>query len=305
MSYIGRFAPSPTGPLHFGSLTAAVASYLEAKLHQGTWLLRMEDLDRPREAKGAASQILSTLEAFGFEWHGAVIYQSQRTEAYTAMLNVLLKDQLIYPCICSRKEIADSAGQGLDGFIYPGTCKQGLVSSTNINNISADTPHSWRIQTNDSRISFHDKVQGEIYQNLATDIGDFILKRADGIFAYQLAVVIDDAYQGVTHVVRGADLLDSTPRQLYLQQILGFTQPSYAHIPVVTNQNNEKLSKQTLARALDTQHASSLLWQALVFLGQCPPVELQHEPLNMLWHWAESVWNIERIPQNRTIQFLI
>ena len=263
MQYIGRFAPSPTGPLHFGSLIAAVASYLEARTHQGLWLLRMEDLDTPRTMPGAAAAILHSLEAFGFEWDGDVLHQSLRTTYYAEVFERLKTNGLIYPCTCSRKEIADSAVQGIDGAIYPGTCRHGLAPGK--------TARAWRIITEDVLTCFNDDIQGRISQNLARDIGDFVLKRADGLFAYQLAVVADDAAQGITHVVRGADLLDSTSRQIYLQHLLRLPIPQYAHVPVAANASGEKLSKQTKARALNDSLPAAALWAALDFLGQHPP----------------------------------
>jgi len=289
-SYIGRFAPSPTGPLHFGSLVAAVASFLEAKTHHGLWLLRMEDLDKPREITGAADAILNTLEAYGFEWDGQLIYQSQRSDAYSEALEALQQAKLVYPCACTRKEIADSATHGIDGMVYPGTCRHGLALGKQ--------QRAWRLLTN-ATIGFEDAIQGYISQDLPTDIGDFVLKRADGLFAYQLAVVVDDAMQGVNHIVRGADLLDSTPRQIYLQQALGYPQPAYAHIPVVTNAQGEKLSKQTLALAVNKQDAGKALWQALKFLGQNPPLELFNEQLSALWEWSFRYWDLKAVPKIR------
>ena len=286
--YRGRFAPSPTGPLHFGSLIAAVASYLEAKTHKGEWLLRMEDLDTPREVPGVAATILKALEAFGFEWDGSVIYQSRRFDAYATALENLQRQTLIYPCACSRKEIADSAIHGIDGLIYPGICRNGLQASKQV--------WAWRIKVEDRAITFDDVIQGRISQNLSHDIGDFVLKRADGIYAYQLAVVVDDAEQGITHVVRGADLLGSTPRQIYLQQKLGVNTPSYAHIPVATNQQGEKLSKQTLAQPVDAQNPVPALWQALNFLGQQPPEKMPYSSLQEAWAWAGDNWQLSNIP---------
>lgn len=292
--YIGRFAPSPTGPLHFGSLIAAVASYCEAKTHQGKWLVRMEDLDKPREVKGAADTILHQLEAFGFEWNDTVLYQSQRSNFYADVLETLKQKQLIYPCTCTRKEIADSSSAfGIDGVIYPGTCLQHAIK--------AKAPIAWRIKTDNANISFNDAIQGEISQNLSADIGDFILKRADGLFAYQLAVVVDDAAQGVTHIVRGADLLDSTPRQIYLQQLLGYNTPQYAHVPVASNVAGEKLSKQTLAKPITENHANHLIFEALSFLGQHPDADLKNASLSEIWHWATSHWDIKKVPKQRTI----
>jgi glutamyl-Q tRNA(Asp) synthetase len=231
--YRGRFAPSPTGPLHFGSLVAATASFLDAREHRGKWLVRMEDVDQPREMPGAAESILRDLECFGFQWDGPVLYQSTRTEAYRAALDHLRSRDLAYPCGCSRKEI--------DGEHYPGTCAHGLPADK--------IARSWR-------------VRGE---------GDFVLLRADGLFAYQLAVVVDDAAQGITHVVRGADLLDSTPRQVHLQHLLGYPTPRYTHVPVVLSADGRKLSKQTGAVALDRARAPELLRQALAFLGRKAP----------------------------------
>lgn len=291
---IGRFAPSPTGPLHFGSLLAALASYLEAKNKQGQWLVRMEDLDKPREVKGAASHILKILEQFGFEWDGEVIYQSQRSDLYQDALSQLEKQSLIYRCQCSRKEIADSAIQGIDGLIYPGTCRQAQVTQM---------PYASRIKVNDSPITFNDHIQGLITQHLATQVGDFVLKRADGLFAYQLAVVVDDFQQGVTDIVRGADLLDSTPRQIYLQRQLGISTPHYAHIPVASNTAGEKLSKQTLAPAIEAKDASAWLIKALAFLGQNPPFELITNTPSEILSWAKQHWQLEKIPKQRTIIF--
>jgi glutamyl-Q tRNA(Asp) synthetase len=292
--YCGRFAPSPTGPLHFGSLLAAVASYLEARTHQGRWLLRIEDIDQPRTIPGASDSILRSLDNFGFEWDGPVVYQSQRQDLYLEAMSRLQKSGLVYPCGCTRKEIADSAIHGLEGAIYPGTCSNGLPDGK--------YPRAWRVRTNHQSIGFEDAIQGYIEQKLALDIGDFVLKRADGIFAYQLAVVVDDAEQGVTHVVRGADLLDSTPRQIYLQQLLGLPLVRYAHIPVALNAKGEKLSKQTRAPELDQRQPGAILWNALHILGQLPPHALKQTGVHTLWQWAFEHWLLERIPQIPAIQ---
>lgn len=292
--YIGRFAPSPTGPLHFGSLVAAVASYCEAKLHHGKWLLRMEDLDKPREVKGAATTILNQLEAFGFEWDGAIIYQSQRNAIYAAALDALKEKQLVYPCTCTRKEIADSSNvSGIEGAIYPKTCL--------LHAIKKNAPCAWRIKTPEIAIAFDDAIQGNISQCLQRDIGDFILKRADGFFAYQLAVVVDDAEQGVSHIVRGADLLDSTPRQIFLQQMLNYTKQRYAHVPLACNASGEKLSKQTLAAPLATHYATVNLYSALEFLGQNPPANLQFETTAILWEWALQHWQLSNVPAIKSL----
>lgn len=285
--YRGRFAPSPTGPLHFGSLVAALASYLEARQQQGEWLLRMEDLDTPRNMPGAADAILRSLEAFGFEWDGPVVYQSERHDLYAAALARLQEDGLVYPCGCTRKEIADSAIHGIEGAIYPGTCRSGLPPGK--------TARAWRIRAENRTIGFDDAIQGHVAQNLARDIGDFVLKRADGFYAYQLAVVVDDADQAITHVVRGADLLDSTPRQIYLQQVLGLPAMHYAHIPVVLNAQGEKLSKQTQAAAVDDLQPATQLWQALDFLQQSPPAAIRNAPLADIWQWADQNWQLSRI----------
>ncbi len=300
-NYIGRFAPSPTGPLHFGSLIAAVASYLQAKANNGKWLVRMEDLDKPREMAGAADNILHTLEGFGFDWdglntHGDVMYQSQRTAVYEKALAALKTRKLVYPCTCSRKEIADSSTQtGIEGKIYPKTC---LAHAPRANNHEA-----LRAVTLDESLSFNDAIQGEISQNLAKEIGDFVLKRADGLFAYQLAVVVDDAAQKITHVVRGADLLGSTARQIYLQQLLSLPTPNYAHVPIAVNKNGEKLSKQTLAAPISMRLAGQQLFDALCFLGQNPPAEMQNATPNEVWRWAFAHWSLARVPRTRSIQW--
>ncbi len=306
MQYIGRFAPSPTGPLHFGSLVAAVASYCDAKSHGGQWLLRMEDLDKPREVADAADNILRSLEAFGFEWDAAILYQSQRNEIYEEYLHNLKRKGLIYACTCSRKEIADSSvASGVDGAIYPKTCINKMLENLP-SNFNAPTIRinacSWRINVdNVQKITFVDAIQGDISQNLPTQVGDFILKRKDGFFAYQLAVVVDDALQNITHIVRGADLLDSTPRQIYLQNLLDFTLPHYAHVPVASNAAGEKLSKQTLAKPIDTGIASHLIVEALSFLGQMPPLALKNASLAECWHWAIKHWNSASVPRQEKI----
>lgn len=287
--YRGRFAPSPTGPLHFGSLVAAVGSYADAKFHHGKWLVRIEDVDVQRSVPGAADRILATLEKLEMEWDEAVIYQSRRSKIYQEALEVLNQQGLLYPCICSRKEIADSSITGLYGFIYPGTCLNKPASTKNA--------HALRIQTPDELIQFRDILQGLYAQNLHRDVGDFVLRRADGIYAYQLAVVVDDAAQNITHVVRGADLLDSTPRQVYLQRLLGHATPHYMHLPVVTNAAGEKLSKQTHATPIDTANALRELVAALRFLGQEPPGEILDGDISSFWRWAIPNWRVDRIPQ--------
>lgn len=287
-TYRGRFAPSPTGPLHFGSLVAAVGSYLEAKSRNGKWLVRIENVDSSREVLGASKGILSTLEALGMEWDGEVVYQCRRNNAYQAALSVLEERDLIYSCFCSRKEIADSSISGIDGPIYPGTCRD----AGPYNEYSGGAR---RVRTDNRPIEFNDACGGLLRQRLKSDMGDFVLRRADGIFAYQLAVVVDDAEQAITHVVRGADLLNSTPRQIYLQQLLGYPTPAYMHLPVVVNAQGEKLSKQTHAAPIDASNPLSQLVMALRFLGQAPPAELTEGSAASFWKWATAHWKPEMI----------
>lgn len=284
--YIGRFAPSPTGPLHFGSLVAATASFLDAKANHGQWLVRMEDLDKPREVAGAAKDILATLLAYGFEWDGDILYQSQRHHAYQAVLDELKKSDWIYPCTCSRKEIVDTSSQmGIEGLIYPNTCLHYPVKP--------NAPNAWRVKTDDQIISFHDAIQHKQSQNLKKDIGDFVLKRADGLFAYQLAVVVDDAAQQITNIVRGADLLHSTIRQIFLQQKLVLATPSYMHVPVVMNEHGKKLSKQTQAPPISIQEIHSNLYQAFKFLNLNPPQTINRGSISEHWAWATKQWQTQ------------
>ncbi len=289
--YRGRFAPSPTGPLHFGSLVAAVGSYLDARAHGGEWLLRMEDVDTPRNVPGAAAGILKTLEAFGFEWDGPVLWQSRRADAYAAALDRLRAAGLAYGCGCSRREIADSATRpAVDGGLaYPGTCRNSLAHGRGV--------RSWRLRAGSEEIAFSDRVQGRQAQNIERDVGDFVLLRADGLYAYQLAVAVDDEFQGISDVVRGADLIASTPRQIWLQRCLGYATPRYAHLPVATNAAGEKLSKQTRAPALRPDQAGRALASALAFLGQAVPPDLARAELRDLWDWALRYWSFAAIPR--------
>lgn len=300
--YIGRFAPSPSGPLHFGSLVAALASYLDAKAHDGAWQVRIEDVDETRCKPEYADDILRTLTAFGMSWNGEVVIQSNRKPAYEqalARLSNALPKPVTYKCSCSRKEIADStlgADAGLEGPIYPGTCRSRLSSEQGG---EAQAVQAVRVITNSESIYFLDRVQGEICQRLDTAIGDFVVKRRDGLFAYQLAVVVDDADEGITDVVRGADLLDSTARQIYLQQLLNLSTPRYLHIPVATNNAGQKLSKQTLAPGISAIDRAQAITAALQFLGQPKPA-----PAVSLTTWLDSAvrnWNVSAIPQMRTI----
>jgi len=295
--YRGRFAPSPTGSLHFGSLVAAVGSYLDAKYHHGTWLVRIEDLDTPRCIPGAADDILHMLEAFGLHWDENILYQSQRTATYEMALQKLKDSGATYPCCCSRKEITDSALHGIEGFVYPGTCRNGISRPPAEEESNSFRQDAWRIRTDLSPplgeggvVAFNDALQGHIVQHLEKEVGDFVVKRADGLFAYQLAVVIDDAAQNITHIVRGADLLASTPRQIYLQALLGITTPDYMHLPIVVNAQGEKLSKQTLATALSADSVITLLVAALDFLHQPLPVELRQDSVEEILGWAVRNW---------------
>jgi glutamyl-Q tRNA(Asp) synthetase len=290
VDYVGRFAPSPTAPLHFGSLVAALASWLDARAANGRWILRMEDVDKPREQPGAADAILRQLEALGLTWDGPVLYQSGRTARYREVLEQLTRDARGYPCACSRREIADSA-LGIDGsHIYPGTCRAGLPPGRPARAI--------RVRTAFEPIRFIDRIQGECLQDVEREVGDFVVMRADGLFAYQLAVVVDDADQGISDVVRGADLVDSTARQILLQRVLGYPALRYAHVPVAVNASGEKLSKQTGAAAIDVARAAPALARALGFLGHPPPRDLP--PADLL-SWARAHWDIRRVPRARLL----
>ena len=288
-SYIGRFAPSPTGLLHIGSLLTALASYADARAHGGRWLVRMEDLDPPREMAGAADDILRTLEAFGFEWDGGVAYQSRRYDLYHEALGRLKAKGLVYPCDCSRKDWQAVARAGADGFVYNGCCA-GLDPQRALHKTPA-----WRVRVPDEIIGFDDAVVGHYAQNLAHDIGDFVLLRADGFWAYQLAVVADDAAQGITHIVRGQDLLVSTPRQLWLQRALGAPEPHYAHLPLLVNGAGQKWSKQTLAPALDLGAREILLRQVMAYL-QLPAAPEVGRPQDLL-AWAVRHWDMAKVPK--------
>ena len=287
--YIGRFAPSPTGLLHIGSLLTALASYADARAHGGRWLVRMEDLDPPREMAGAADDILRTLEAFGFEWDGGVAYQSRRYDLYHEALGRLKAKGLVYPCDCSRKDWQAVARAGADGFVYNGCCA-GLDPQRALHKTPA-----WRVRVPNEIIGFDDAVVGHYAQNLAHDIGDFVLLRADGFWAYQLAVVADDAAQGITHIVRGQDLLVSTPRQLWLQRALDAPEPHYAHLPLLVNGAGQKWSKQTLAPALDLGVREALLRQVMAYL-QLPAAPEVGRPQDLL-AWAVRHWDMAKVPK--------
>ncbi len=292
-AYRGRFAPSPTGPLHFGSLVAAVASYLEARRNRGIWILRMEDLDPPRTIPGIAEVILYTLRLYGFTWDEPVVFQSEREVAYAAALERLRRQDATFPCACTRREIGDSALSLSGEPVYPGTCREGLQPGK--------AARAMRAKVGDAAIAFDDAVQGRVEQNLPQQVGDFVVRRADGIFAYQLAVVVDDADQGITHVVRGADLLDSTPRQILLQRLLGHATPDYTHVPVAVDGAGNKLGKQTQAVPLATDDPAPHLRRALNFLGMDAPPALARGTPGQVWSWAVERWDPAQIPRTRTL----
>jgi glutamyl-Q tRNA(Asp) synthetase len=282
-SYIGRFAPSPSGPLHFGSLLAALASFLDARANNGQWILRMEDLDPPREPEGAAEEILDQLLHLGLEWDGEVLYQSQRLPDYQLALQQLSNQGLCFACDCTRPQIRAM------GSVYNGACRHRLTPPPG--------DHAIRLQVEAKTIAFEDLVQGHYQQQLEQEVGDFVIKRKDGLFAYQLAVVIDDALQQVSHVIRGYDLLDSTPRQVYLQQCLGLPTPVYGHIPVIVNQQGQKLSKQHFAKPIESAQDSKLIFRALQFLGQAPPQTLRGAASTTQLQWAIENWHIQAVPK--------
>jgi glutamyl-Q tRNA(Asp) synthetase len=303
--YVGRFAPSPTGPLHFGSLVAAVASFLDARSHAGKWYVRIEDLDPPREIPGAADSILRTLEHYALTWDGPVIRQSERSDAYAAAIDQLCRSGFLYECVCSRTDIEAALDRGppgqrvpTDELRYPGTCRSRPSASAR--------PHAVRFRVGDETVFFEDGIQGQISTSVAEDCGDFVVKRKDGLYAYQLAVTVDDLAQGITHVVRGVDLLTSTPRQILLQRallhptppqpILGFSDTiAYAHMPLAVDTFGRKLSKSSAAPPFDADHRGDptrTLWQVIAFLGQDPPVELQHAALADLLAWAIARWDV-------------
>ncbi|MEE9494676.1 MAG: tRNA glutamyl-Q(34) synthetase GluQRS [Gammaproteobacteria bacterium] len=282
-AYRGRFAPTPSGPLHFGSLVSAVCSYLDARSSKGVWLVRIEDLDPPRTQPGMADHILKTLENFGLHWDETVIYQSQRTAVYQKALSQLATQDACYPCSCSRKDTQLIAA---DTAIYPGTCRDGIKAP--------DKPTAIRFRVKNSIISFQDRLAGQQTEPLDSHCGDFIIRRSDHLYAYQLAVVVDDHAQNITHIVRGHDLLDNTCRQIALQQALGFHTPRYLHHPLVMGKDGKKLSKQNLAPAVNDQQKNRLLFKTLRFLGQQPPGEIERESIPTMLQWATENWAIEK-----------
>jgi len=285
-SYIGRFAPTPSGYLHFGSLVAALASYLDARASGGRWLLRMEDLDPPREEPGAQAAILKALESYGFEWDGEMVRQSERHDAYAEVLNRLFNHGLAYACTCSRKQLEPYHG------IYPGLCRNAGHSQDDA---------AIRLRVPELAYHFNDRVQGEFRQHLGREVGDFVIRRRDGLYAYQLAVVLDDAWQGVTDIVRGADLLDSTPRQLYLQELLGLPQPRYLHVPLITQPDGNKLGKSYRSTPLAEDQATALLLRALRALGQMPGNELDAATPREVLNWGIAHWDAGLIPRTLSV----
>ncbi|MET1081372.1 MAG: tRNA glutamyl-Q(34) synthetase GluQRS [Pseudomonas sp.] len=285
-AYTGRFAPTPSGYLHFGSLVAALASYLDARAQGGQWLLRMEDLDPPREVEGAQAAILDTLGAYGLEWDGECIRQSQRHAAYAQVLEQLFRQGLAYACRCSRKRLEPYGG------VYPGFCRDAGHAADDA---------AIRLRVPQLNYGFSDRIQGDFSQHLAGDVGDFVIRRRDGLYAYQLAVVLDDAWQGVTDVVRGADLLDSTPRQLYLQELLGLRQPRYLHVPLIIQPDGHKLGKSYRSAPLPTDQAAPLLVRALRALGQKPPAQLTRAGAREVLAWGIAQWDATAIPRSRAL----
>ena len=290
--YHGRFAPSPTGPLHFGSLVAAVASYLQARSQGGRWSLRIEDVDRHRCRPQWAEAIPKALLGLGMEWDGPVTFQSRHEARYLEALAHLREQGLLYACRCSRRTLAQIAPRGPLGPIYPGLCRNA--------NLADGPQRALRLRVAGVEQA-RDPVMGTLEQDLERDLGDFVLRRADGLFAYQLAVVVDDLAQGITEVVRGADLWDNTPRQRYLARCLGGEFPATVHVPVAVDDLGRKLSKSSGAAALDLARPGAEIVRALTFLGQAPPAALARAPLKEIWDWAIAHWNLQRIPRRREI----
>ncbi len=292
---VGRFAPSPTGPLHIGSLVTAVGSYCLARQAGGRWLLRIEDLDRPRVVPGADAVILSTLDGFGLHWDGEVLYQSRRSARYEEALETLRRRGLVFDCACSRKEVLASAPHaGEEGPVYPGTCRHGLAEGRR--------PRALRVRVPEEMVCFSDGVFGPVQQCLASAVGDFVLRRADGLFAYQLAVVVDDADSGVTQVVRGTDLLGSTARQVYLHSCLGTSVPQYVHLPLALSAAGEKISKRHGGLACPApSQAAATLCRVFDFLGQQPAAELRDGTVEEILAWGVANFSCERVPRQASV----
>lgn len=291
--YRGRFAPSPTGPLHFGSIVAAMGSYLQAKSQGGEWLVRIDDIDPPREIPGIADNILFTLEQLGFEWDGNILFQSENSRLYQEVVDSLLANKQAYFCRCSRKMIQQANQDQENKTRYPGTCRE-LGLSPPAHSESPD-PYSVRVITNENTISFDDAIQGQQEVNLEKTSGDFVIQRRDGFFSYHLASGFDDAEQGITEVVRGSDLLDSTACQLHIQKQLKLSTPRYCHLPVALNSEGQKLSKQSYAAAVKLEMPVKLLCNTLKFLGHLPPKNLESGSISEFWEWAINNWEINNV----------
>jgi len=294
MSYRGRFAPTPSGPLHMGSLFTALGSYLQARAHGGQWLIRVDDLDTPRNVAGAESVILKQLESHGLEWDETPRYQTQHVQEYREALNNLAVHQLLYPCSCTRAELALSALSGPDGPIYAGTCRSRTAHAEK---------HSVRLRVADDSLSFVDLLRGQQTRHLSRDIGDFVVQRSDGILGYQLACAVDEAQQNITEVIRGADLLDSTFRQLYVQKLLHLPHARYGHLPVLVLADGKKLSKQNHATPIDAASAVENLRACLTSLGQNPPDALAEASISEILAWAIQHWRVEQIPKKSALQW--
>jgi glutamyl-Q tRNA(Asp) synthetase len=290
----GRFAPTPTGPLHFGTLVAALASFCDARAQHGQWLVRIEDVDEPRTRSGAARGILDTLARYGFRWDGDVVFQSRRAALYEAAMQRLRDKGLVYACACTRRDMESAPANAIGERVYPGTCRGGIPLAR-----AHDAQLSQRVSVGDAVVEFDDALQGRQRQDLARDVGDFIVRRADGLFAYQLAVVVDDAAQEITSVVRGSDLLASTPRQIYLQRCLGLPAPDYLHVPIAINDAGEKLSKQTGAAPLGHDAVPALL-AAWRFLDQLMPAARPPSPAAFM-DFAVAAWSRLRLPPVRML----
>jgi len=292
--YRGRFAPSPTGPLHFGSLLTALASYLDAKHNHGLWFVRIEDLDPPREQAHAKDDILKALKTYGLHPDDSVLYQSQRHDLYKSVCQQLLREKKAYYCTCSRSQLATFKG------IYPGTCRHAL---NNPSMIPPEQPYSIRFKTSNIPVSFHDGLQGNFEQSITKEVGDFIIKRKDGFYAYQLAVVVDDHAQKINHVIRGADLLDNTPRQILLQQSLAYELPRYTHLPIVVNEQGQKLSKQSFATPIPIDNPVPTLLTALRVLGFKPHKDFLKESIEDILVWARNHWSINNVPRKSSVLY--
>ena len=294
LPYRGRFAPSPTGPLHAGSLLSAVCSFLEARRHDGRWQVRIDDIDPPREVAGAADAILRSLDAHGLHADDSIVFQSRRQAAYLGALDRLRDAGVLFPCACSRRELRARATAGPNGPLYPGTCRDGLPPGREA--------RAWRLRVNQAEDLFEDRFQGLVRTRLAETVGDFVVRRADGLLAYNLAAAVDDGSSDISHVIRGHDLLWCTPPQRLIQRALGLRSPEYGHLPVLVDLQGQKLSKQQGAPALDDRSAPANLWLALQRLQQEPPPALCRASLATLWQWAHAHWTPDRLLGQETIR---